>query len=139
MDLPTALLSHHIDRGTILHSNMFEEIGHGKFFVIIGVTKEYVAGFFFINSEIHPSIMNKSEQFAMQYPLKCKDYPFLKYDSFLCATNIIKRSISHLTSSIEKGDTSFIGNMIEEHINDVLEKARQSRLFSKKDKEMFFY
>lgn len=63
----------------------------------------------------------------------------MKYDSFLCATNIIKRPISYITESLESGNTRFIGNMKEEHLKEVLEKARLSRLFSQKDKEQFFY
>ena len=46
MDFPVDSIASQIKRGTILHSNMFENIGHGKFFVVIGVTEEYIAGFF---------------------------------------------------------------------------------------------
>lgn len=56
MDFPVDSIASQIKRGTILHSNMFENIGHGKFFVVIGVTEEYIAGFFFINSNVHKSI-----------------------------------------------------------------------------------
>lgn len=139
MDIPSNILSNHIQRGAILHSTMFDEIDHGKYFVVIGVSEKYIAGFFFINSNIHPTISNKPEQLAMQYPLKHSDYNFLKYDSFLCATNIIKRPISYITESLESGNTRFIGNMKKEHLKEVLEKARLSRLFSQKDKEQFFY
>ena len=49
MDVPKSLVAGSIRRGTILHSYMFEDIGHGKFFVVIGVNEKYVVGFFFIN------------------------------------------------------------------------------------------
>lgn len=65
MEIPDFLIESKIDRGTILHSTMFEDIDHGKFFVIIGVNAEYVAGFFFINSNINKYIMGKQEQLAM--------------------------------------------------------------------------
>ena len=50
MELPANLIESSITRGTILHSTIFEEIDHGKYFVIIGVSEEQIAGFFFINS-----------------------------------------------------------------------------------------
>lgn len=118
---------------------MFEEIGHGKFFVVMGVTKDFIAGFFFINSNIHKSLMGKPEQLAMQYLLKHTDYDFLRYDSFLCASNIIRRHKNYIAHSIAIGKTELVGNLKEEHLKDVLEMARESRLFSKVEKEMFFY
>ena len=139
MDFPTDFIENRICRGTILHSNMFEDIDHGKFFVIIGVTEEYVAGFFFINSNINKSLYGKQEQFNLQYPMKHTDYGFLKHDSLLCATNIIKRDRRYIADSIKNGITKFIGEMKEHHLNEVLEMVRESRLFSKKEKEEFFY
>mgnify|MGYP006885874675 CR=1 FL=1 len=49
MDIPSNILSNHIQRGAILHSTMFDEIDHGKYFVVIGVSEKYIAGFFFIS------------------------------------------------------------------------------------------
>lgn len=118
---------------------MFEEINHGKFFVVMGVSEDYIAGFFFINSNIHGSLLNKQEQLAMQYPLKHSDYEFLRYDSFLCASTLIKRHRDYISNSIESGKTTFVGNLKEEHLNEVLDMARQSRLYSKADKNRFFY
>ena len=139
MELPLKAIELQIDRGAILHSTMFKNIDHGKFFVIIGVNKDFVAGFFFINSNINRSLWNKKEQIDMQYPMKHSDYPFLKYDSFLCATDIVKLSRKRISESVNRGETKFIGNMKQEHVNDVLEIARDSRLFSKIDKMQFFY
>lgn len=139
MEIPTQLLSSRIERGTILHSTMFKEIDHGKFFVIIGVTATYVAGFFFINSRINKSIEAKEEQFAMQYPMKKCDYDFLKYDSFLCATRILKLPIESLAESIQAGMTIFIGEMKQAHMEELLANARRSKLFSKQEKTLFFY
>lgn len=90
MEIPSSLIESKLNRGTILHSTMFEEIDHGKFFVIIGVSQEYVAGFFFINSRVNIHIEDKQAQLDMQYPLRKNDYGFLHHDSFLCATKIEK-------------------------------------------------
>lgn len=118
---------------------MFENIDHGKFFVIIGVSDNYVAGFFFINSNVNIHIEGKQAQLDMQYPLRKKDYSFLHHDSFLCATRIEKIERSRLAQTINSGVTRIIGNMREEHINDLLEKARESILFSKIQKRQFLY
>lgn len=139
MELPDSLISSYITRGTILHSTMFKDIDHGKYFVIIGINKDYVAGFFFINSNINIHLENKPEQFSMQYPIKKSDYNFLHYDSFLCATNVEKIPLDSLRKSMKKGTTTFIGKMMQKHVEEVLNAARNSRLFSKQIKKQFFY
>ncbi len=140
MDFPVDSIASQIKRGTILHSNMFENIGHGKFFCSHWrYGRIYSRFLFFINSNVHKSIFGKQEQLSMQYPLRHSDYGFLKYDSFLCASNIIKRHRNYIAHSIVNGETEFVGNLREEHLNDVLEMARCSRLFSKIDKKRFFY
>ncbi len=139
MEIPDFLIESKIDRGTIPHSTMFEDIDHGKFFVIIGVNAEYVAGFFFINSNINKYIMGKQEQLAMQYPMKKSDYSFLQYDSFLSATNIMKIPRCKIADSINNGVTKFVGAMKPEHMEDLLEKARASVLFSPKQVKDFMY
>lgn len=139
MDIPESLLLKSIDRGVILHSTMFDYIDHGKLFVIIGITDEEVAGFFFVNSRINKSIESKKEQFAMQYPMRKCDYSFLNYDSFLSATKILKLPRERIVDSISKGITRIIGNMKKEHLDELLERARESRLFSTYDKNSFLY
>lgn len=133
MDLPQELTQSAICRGTILHSTLFEEIDHGKYFVVIGVSQDCVVGFFFINSNIHPSLRNKPEQWAMQYPMRKKDYPFLRYDSFLCATGFIKRSLKDLAQSLADSKSKIVGTMQESHLKELLQSVRQSKLFTPKD------
>lgn len=76
MELPAVLVDHTIRRGQIFHSTMFDDIDHGKFFVVVGVTDEEVAGFFYINSNINSNVITKQEQYAMQYPILAQDYRF---------------------------------------------------------------
>lgn len=98
-----------------------------------------MAGFFFINSNINRAIWNKQEQLAMQYPMRKADYDFLRYDSFLCATSIITRSRKELSESIQENRSSLVGHMKQEHLDDVLEMVRNSKLFSNIEKQRFFY
>lgn len=139
MDLPVNLLQQGISRGTILLSDCFVDIDHAKFFAVIGVHDDKIAGFFFINSRIHPVIATKPKSFAMQYQLRKRDYDFLRYDSFLGADELLTRPIVDLVKSMQTGQTSVVGQLTDEDLNAVLEACRNSELFSAKEKRQFFY
>ncbi len=137
MEIPVSAIADNIQRGDILLSE-FDGIDHRKFFVVMGVSEDKICGFFFINSNIHPAIFNKQDQLDLQYPLKHTDYPFLKYDSFLCASSVIERKISDISVGIQNRTTSVIGHMKEEHITDVVEMVRNSKVISDRHKKMYF-
>lgn len=138
MDIPVSLIEGNIGRGDILLSE-FDGIDHRKFFVVMGVSEEKVCGFFFINSNIHPAIFNKQEQLNLQYPMLHRDYEFLKYDSFLCASSVIERKLIDIAEGIKEGTTSIIGKMKDEHVSDVLKMVRASKVISDRHKKIFFY
>lgn len=139
MDLPVQLLRHGIKRGSVLLSESFEDIDHAKFFAVMGVYEDRIAGFFFINSRIHPIVQRKPEQFAMQYQLRKEDYGFLRYDSFLGANELLIRPVSDLVKTMQNGQTSIVGQLTEKDLASVLEACRESKLFSAKEKRQFFY
>lgn len=134
MDLPVSLV---IQRGCILHSTVFDYIDHGKFFVVMGENDKEFVGFFFINSNIN-AINRKPEQLKMQYLLRPSDYSFLTHESYLCCTEISTIPKLILADSIQKGITAVKGILKQQHIDDVLNMVRQSKLFSKAEKETFF-
>lgn len=128
-----------IRRGTILHSYSFvQTIGHGKFFVVIGVSQAQVTGFFFINSQINRVLQDKPAQLALQYPIFPKDYPFLSHPSFICATEISKIPLSDIQTLIHNGQASIKGSLLPEHLAELLKAVRQSRLFTVREKKDFF-
>lgn len=140
MEVPVDIIARHgIHRGTILHSTLFEYIDHGKFFVVVGVTEEAIAGYFFVNSNINRYISDKPEMMAMQFLLKRSDYAFLRYDSFLSAAKINEISCTRLAKSIVNGETKIVGTLKEADMSTLLEHARKSRLFSKREKEVYLY
>ncbi len=139
MQLPESLYNTVIKRGQILHSENFVDIGHGKFFVIIGITDDSIVGFFFINSNVNKYLFNKPELLAMQYPMRKEDYGFLRYDSFLCATKILKLNKQDIVSGLQNGTVQIISQLIQEHLNDVLTMVRNSDLFKEREKRQFFY
>lgn len=51
MDLPQSLKNSIFVRGAILHYAGFEDIDHGKFFVILGVFDDKIAGYSFYQLE----------------------------------------------------------------------------------------
>lgn len=138
MDIPVSVHKNYIKRGAILHSDIFNEIDHGKFFAIIGVSNNIVAGFFFINSRINPTIMKRQEQLDLQFLLRQDDYDFLKYDSYLSATVIQKLPVEELAKSISNGRTNYVGNLTEPDLMHILEVCRVSRLFKESEKREYF-
>lgn len=139
MQLPESLYNTVIKRGQILHSENFVDIGHGKFFVIIGITDDSIVGFFFINSNVNKYLFNKPELLAMQYPMRKEDYGFLRYDSFLCATKILKLNKQDIVSGLQNGTVQIISQLLQEHLDDVLTMVRNSDLFKEREKRQFFY
>lgn len=139
MILPAELVEQSIGRGDILHSTAFDCISHGKFFAIIGVTEDSVAGFFFINSTVNRYMQSKAELFNMQFYLKAADYGFLRYDSFLSAAEIHTLKRRDLAEQIKNNTTQKVGRLTKADLETVLVAARASRLFNKKEKEQFFY
>lgn len=137
MEIPVTIIASNIQRGDILLSE-FDGIDHQKFFVVMGISENKMCGFFFINSNIHPAIFNKQEQLNMQYPLRRHDYSFLKYDSFLCASSVIERSVATISEGIKDGTTTVIGRMKEEHIEEVIKMVQASTIISARHKKMYF-
>ena len=68
-----------------------------------------------------------------------RDYEFLKYDSFLCASTVIERRLTDISEGIKDGTTTIIGKMKENHVSDVLEMVRASRIISDRHKQMYFH
>lgn len=126
-----------LQRGVILHSTIFEYIDHGKFFVIIGEDNENYIGLFFINSNIN-FFNRKQELLEMQYPLLRRDYNFLDHDSFLCCTEITTINKHKLSESFSTKVTEYKGTLQQEHLDEVLNLIRNSKLFTDEEKEIYF-
>ena len=107
--------------------------------IAFGVDRSQIAGFFFINSRIHPAILKRPAQLAMQYLLRQQDYTFLNYDSFLCATAILQIPIAEIARSIAEGRTTHVGELTEKDLSAILDLCRSSELFSRSEKQKFFY
>ena len=82
-------------------------------------------------------IFGKQRLLDMQYPMKQADYPFLRHDSFLCATNIMTIEKSTLAADIAEGTASIVGEMQSAHLSELLSAARKSDLFTDYEKATF--
>lgn len=139
MELPSELVKILVERGQILYSNIFANIDHPKFFVVVGVTEDEVAGFFYINSRINTNVNTKEEQLRLQFPISKDDYEFLSHDSYISAINVVTLPRDVIVRSMQSGQTLIKGKLLDNHMNDILNKVRSSRLFSKITKDRFFY
>lgn len=126
-----------ITRGSVLCGH-FDGISHPKLFVVMGEHDNHLVGFFFINSNIHKAIQRKPAQFEMQMQIKRSDYDFLKYDSFICASEIKTISKDKIVSDIYRLATNAKGNLTELDMGMLLNAVRESDLFSKFEKDTFF-
>lgn len=128
-----------IKRGAILHSREFEDIDHGKFFVIVGEDKDDLYGFFFINSNINDYLQKRPALYQMQVPLDKEDYSdILTHNSFLDCHAITSISKSKLKNQFGTGKAQYKGNLTEDDLDIVMRTVRESDLFSDYEKETFF-
>ncbi len=138
MDI-SALTKHLIKRGAILHSSEFENIGHGKFFVVMGDNGDNLYGFFFINSNINSYIQHRKALLDMQMPIKARNYPdFLTHDSFLACQALTTISKDKLEAQFAAGKARYKGALSEEDLNLALDAIRKSDLYSIQEKQTYF-
>ena len=61
----------------------------------------------------------------------------LRYDSFLCATNIMTIEKRELAADIAEGTASIVGEMQAVHLSELLSAARESDLFTDYEKATY--
>jgi hypothetical protein len=128
-----------IKRGTIFHSYNFDDIGHGKFFVIVGENENNYVGYFFINSKINSNISRNQDFFSMQMPIRRSFYPdFLIKDSWVDLHEITTIPKNELSEQIKNNTMKYKGNLTKEDETLMLESLRSSKIYSKKHKDIFF-
>lgn len=137
MEIPENLIESVIDRGDIILSET-SLASHDKFFVVIGVSEDRICGCFFINSNIHKYIVGKQALLDMQYPIKSCDYNFLSYTSFINCANLIEIERSKFAKKLSDGTAKVIGRLKDDDIDSILWACRDSKLFSKMEKDKYF-
>lgn len=138
MDIGASVAALSICRGTIFHSTIFEDIDHGKFFVVIGENDKELVGFFFINSGVSQFIQRKPEMSRLQYPISQSDYDFLSHNSYLNCSSITTIDKVKLANSISSGETTIKGQLSQSDVSSILKMVRESKLYSKVERDSFF-
>lgn len=108
-----------------------------KFFVIVGEDAKCYVGYFFINSNINAFVQRSEAMQNMQFPLKPSDYPFLSHLSFVAGHQLAKLPKDELLQELYSGEAQYKGRMSESDIELLLNAARNSPLFSEREKEFF--
>lgn len=128
-----------IKRGDILHSWNVHGIDHGKFFVVLNVTKDSLVGFFFINSIVNRFIEDKPELFELQYPIRPCDYEFLSHNSFICGSALIEVPVTQIQEQLNAKVAEIVGSIRDTDMANLMNLCRKSRLYSIKQKKNYFY
>ena len=139
MDTNAALAGTLIQRGVILivHPNPHAE--HPKFFVVIGENDEELVGYFLINTDPSNYVKSRPDFMNMQMHIKRSDYSdFLKYDSFIACHELSKISKCMLISKIQNSEAAYRGELTNEDLERLMDNLRNSKLYSKVEKEIFF-
>jgi hypothetical protein len=67
------------------------------------------------------------------------DYSFLDHASYIVATTVTPISKEILVKSIKDNHTSIKGELSNKDLEGLLAKLRSSKLYSKHDKERYFF
>jgi hypothetical protein len=128
--------------GKVLKMNLTEEDGivlkdgaegRNKYFVVVGCDVDNgLVGSLLVNSNINENAINTKELLDCQFPLKKKDYDFLKYDSYLDCSKLFELSkVKILGRGVEKGELTSDDKQL------VLEHLRNSEVISTKLKKRY--
>ena len=117
----------------------FDEAEHDKFFIIAGISehKIYICSVF-INSKIHPSVLNKPNICKLHIPLLKSRNPFLAYDSFVNCSYPISLTSEQITKAIVENKCKIIGEIHSLDLVIVRKTLIESGLLSEEEIIMFF-
>lgn len=94
-----------------------------KFFIVLGFDNEgYVYGGVVMNSKVN--LKMREEVIIYQMPIKCSNYPFLRYDSYVNCASII---IANPNKLVKK-----VGKMLDEDLELIIDAVKESPTINKK-------
>lgn len=117
----------------------FEEAEHEKFFIIAGISKGkiYVCSVF-INSRIHPSIINKPNIYKLHVPLLKSQNEFLSHDSYANCSYPIPLDVDKITDGIINTSCKVIGTINKTDIGYIQNAIIESGLLSDDEIALYF-
>ncbi|GHU64992.1 hypothetical protein FACS1894123_10570 [Bacteroidia bacterium] len=104
-----------------------------KYITVIGISTDYASvGSLLINSKVNPTHKNTKELKDCQVQLKREDYPFLKHDSYLDCSSIMKPEIVKVLSIAED-----VSELTTEDKGIAKKTLLNSQLISPKEKKRY--
>jgi len=101
-----------------------------KFIVILGIDAGKIwVGTLFINSEKNVNFIKSLEQHGLQFIIKASNYEFLDYDSFINASNIIRREFEKLVDIIIARDGRYLTHIIPNDFDYIRQKWQIRKSF----------
>ena len=117
----------------------FEEAEHEKFFIIAGISerKIYVCSVF-INSRIHPSVLNKPNIYKLHIPLLKSQNVFLSHDSYANCSYPIPLDVDKIIDGILDASCKVIGNINKTDVEFIQKAIIESGLLSDDEIALYF-
>lgn len=136
-DTRKELISNQIQPGAVFF--LFEEFAQKeKFIVILGINPDnIIVGTLYINSEINPNAIRTAAQRELQFKLRCSEYSFLSYDSFVNTSFILKKRFGDLIHTICEKIGRYVGQITERDFGNLRSIMSISREISPADKRDF--
>jgi hypothetical protein len=117
----------------------FEGIDHPKFFIVAGISQDRIfLCSIYINSRIHPSVMQRQHLLELQVPLKKQNNPFLKYDSFANCSTPIPMESEPLSEWVSNDSCKVIGSIYKDDLSSIVDALKNSGLLSEDEIELYF-
>lgn len=132
------LIKQSLNIGDVFLKN-FDGIDHPKFFIVAGICQDKIfLCSIYINSRIHPSIMQRQNLLELQIPLKKSNNLFLSYDSFANCSTPIPMESEPLSNWIADGSCKVIGSLFKDDLEMITNALINSGLLSEEEIELYF-
>jgi hypothetical protein len=117
----------------------FEEASHEKLFIIAGISKEkvYVCSVF-INSKIHPSVVNKPNIYKLHIPLLKSKNDFLRHDSYANCSYPFPLEVDKITDGVVNSSCKVIGKINKTDLVFIQKAIIESGLLSDDEIALYF-
>jgi hypothetical protein len=109
-----------------------------KRIVILGVNNDQaVIGHLYINSNLNLQCLNTDELRNLQIYLEAEGREYLDRDSFLDCSHLVTMTLEDLKAAYDKDSDIYLGNLLNEELDQAREKASSADTITRKLKKMF--
>ena len=111
-------------------------VSYPKYCIIVALNQSDIAGVI-INTEINPNIFKAEELRKLHIPILQQDHSFLKYNSFVDCSQLIKWTIEHIVEAITNKPEIVVGNVTTELLKKIHLTIIYTDTISNKEKKSF--